>query len=147
MNKSFFVVLLAVVLLRISSVADGAEWKLYAVDNNGCFFYYDVSSVQTLSEGIKKVWTRNEAIDNQCIFYNTKVRSQYGLPVKKDYESYSHTRILEKIDCSLGKNCVVTLTDYDNEENVLDTATISTESWSAISADSVNDKLYKQICK
>jgi hypothetical protein len=145
MNKSFFAVV-AVVLLLICSVAEGAGWKLYGVDNNGCFFYYDVSSVQTLPKGIKKVWTKNEAIDNQCILYNVKLRTQYGLPVKY-YESYSHTQILEKIDCSLEKNCVVTLTDYDNKGNILANFTFSTESWEAIVPDSVNDKLYKRICK
>jgi hypothetical protein len=100
-----------------------------------------------LSKRIKKVWTKNEAIDNQCILYNMKLRTEYGLPVKKDYENYSYTQIMEKIDCSLEKNCVVTLADYDKKGNVLDTVTFSTESWSAISPDSVDDKLYKQICE
>ncbi len=86
-NKSFFVVL-TVILLFIFSVAEAADWKLYGVDNDKCNYYYDVSSVKTLSRGIKKVWTKMQAKNDKCILYNIKMRTVIGLSIK-GYKNYS----------------------------------------------------------
>jgi len=149
MNKSIFVVL-AVVLLLICSVAEGAEWKLYGTDND-CNYYYDVSSVKTLSKGIlskgiKKVWTKKQAENDKCVLYVIKQRTELKLPIK-GYENFSHTMALFKIDCSLEKTSTETFSNYDNKENVLESYTFSTESWSAIVPESIIYLLYKQICK
>ncbi len=101
MNKSFFAVL-TVHLLFICSVAEGADWKLYGVDNDKCYYYYDVSSVKTLSKGIKKVLTKMQAKNDKCILYNMKMRTVIGLSIK-GYKNYSYTIALGKINCTLEK--------------------------------------------
>ena len=98
MKKSFFVVL-ALVLLRICSIVEGADWKLYGRTADGCNYYYDVSSVKTLSKGIKKVWTKTQADNNKCILALIKMRTEYGHSIK-GYENYSRTIELVEIDCS-----------------------------------------------
>ncbi len=145
MNKSFFV-LSAVLLLFICSSAEGAGWKLYGVDSDKCNYYYDVSSVKTLSKGIKKVWTKMQAENDKCILYNKKLRNAIGLSIR-GYENYSYTMALGKIDCSLEKASTETITDYNNEGNVLYSFTPSTEYWEAIVPESVAYLLYEQICK
>jgi hypothetical protein len=144
MNKSFFVVL-AVVLLLICSVAEGADWEFYGTAND-CNYYYDVSSVKTLSKGIKKLWIKKQAENDKCILDLIKKRTKLELPIT-GYGNYSHTMVLLKIDCSLEKHCVETSTNYDNKGNVLDSFTPSTESWSAIVQESVTYTLYKHICR
>ena len=145
MNKRYFVVL-AVVLLLICSVAEGADWKFYGVDNDKCNYYYDVSSVKTLSQGIKKVWTKMQAKNDKCILYNIKMRTVIGLSIK-GYKNYSYTIALGKINCALEKASTETVTDYNNEGNVLYSITPSTEYWEAIVPGSVAYLLYEQICK
>lgn len=145
MNKSFFVVL-TVLLLFICSVAEGADWKLYGVDNDKCNYYYDVSSVKTLSQGIRKVWTKMQAKNDKCILYNIKMRTAIGLSIK-GYKNYSYTMALGKINCALERASTETVTDYNNEGNVLYSITPSTEYWEAIVPGSVAYLLYEQICK
>jgi hypothetical protein len=93
MNKSFFV-MVAVVLLLICSVAEGADWKFCGYFG-GCKNYYDVSSVEELSMGIKRVWIKIQAENEKCILDKINSRIKDDLPVK-DYEIYSHTMVLEK---------------------------------------------------
>ena len=149
MNKSIFV-MLAVVLLLICSVAEGADWRLYGADN-GCNYYYDELSVKTLSKGIlskgiKRVWAKKHAENDKCIPHVIKQRTELKLPIK-GYENFSHTMALFKIDCSLEKTSTETFINYDNKGNILESYTFSTESWSAIVPESIIYLLYKQICK
>lgn len=143
MNKSIFVVS-AVVLLLICSAAEGADWRLYGADN-GCNYYYDGLSVETLPKGIKEVWTKKQAENVKCILHVIKQRNELKLPIK-GYENFSHTMASFKIDCSLGKTSTETFTNYDNKGNVLESYTFSTESWSAIVPESIIYLLYKQVC-
>ena len=138
--------MLTVVLLFICSVAEGADWKLYGVDNDKCNYYYDASSVKTLSKGIKRVWTKMQAENDKCILYNIRMRTVIGLSIK-GYKNYSYTTALGKIDCSLEKANTETVTDYNNGGNVLYSYTPSTEYWEAIVPESVAYLLYEQICK
>jgi len=135
----------AVVLLLISSVAEGADWKFCGYFG-GCKNYYDASSVEELSMGLKKVWIISQADNEKCILDKINGRIKVGLPVK-DYEIYSHTMVLEKIDCALEKTSTETVTDYDNEGNVLHSFTSSTEYWEEIVSDTIDYVLYGKICK
>ena len=144
MNRSIFV-MLAVVLLLICSVAEGADWRLYGADN-GCNYYYDELSVKTLTKGIKRVLAKKHAENDKCILHVIKQRTELKLPIK-GYENFSHTMALFKIDCSLEKTSTETFTNYDNKGNILESYTFSTESWSAIVPESIIYLLYKQICK
>ena len=125
----------------------GADWKLYGVDDDKCNYYYDVASVKTLSKGIKTVWTKMQAKNDKCILYNIKMRTAiFGLSVK-GYKNYSYTMALGKINCALKKASTETVTDYNNEGNVLHSITPSAEYWEAIVPGSVAYLLYEQICK
>jgi hypothetical protein len=145
MNKPYFVIL-AVVLLLICSVAEGADWKLFGVDNDKCTYYYDVSSVKTLPQGIKKVWTKMQAENDKCILYNIKMRTVIGLSINS-YKNYSYTMALGKINCASKKASAEIVNDYDNEGNVLYSISPSTEYWEAIVPESAAYLLYEQICK
>jgi len=141
MNKSFFIVL-ALVLLLICSIAEGADWKLYGRTADGCSYYYDVSRVKTLSKGIKKVWTKTQADNNKCILALIKMRTEYGHSIK-GYENYNRTIELVEIDCSSKVTGIETSTDYDNKGNVLDKVI----SWDATVPETFAYGLYERICK
>ncbi len=115
----------------------GADWKFYG----GCEFflgYYDAQSITRPSKNIVRVWERSNFTERGVI----KCVGNLG----KEYENLSYTISLSEINCAEKMSHLLSGTYYDNKGNVI-ISDNSPQEWHFITPESVDESLYKKVCK
>jgi len=141
--KSLLVKLgIALVGLTIFSHAEawGSDWKLFAeTDLNECFF--DAEDTSPSANSIVEVWTKIEYTKKGV----TGVVKEFG----KHFADLSYSLELWEINCAEKKDRVLSITEYSTEGSILYTksATGHLPDWKMISRASVDESLYKAVCK
>ena len=116
----------------------GADWKIYAT-GKGVIYYYKPDSIIRSSKDTAKVWTKEEYIAERIL----KERSETpGISYKLTYE---------EIHCAEKRIRPLSFVSYSQDGEVLGSANIprgrEEEYWAFIVPDSINDRLYKLLCK
>ena len=137
---------LEIILLFVGLAILGCEgawaegWRLYAkTDLYECF--YDAEDMIRSSQDTVKVWTKLE--------YTQKGVIEMLIKFGKHYENLSYSLELWEINCAEKKDRLLSITAYTAEGNILytDQAGSRPPPWKVISRESVEESLYKALCK
>jgi len=118
----------------------GADWKLFAeTDLYECF--YDANDTAPSSGNIVDVWTKLE--------YTKKGINGIVAKFGKHYADLSYSLELWEINCTEKKNRILSITEYSTEGKILyaDSAEEKPPAWKIITRQSVDESLYKTVCK
>jgi hypothetical protein len=115
----------------------GEDWKPLGV-HDICLAYYDTQSITRPSKNIVGVWTREDFTEKGVIAQVEK----FG----KKYENLNHSKTFWEINCSEKKFCFQSLTNYNNNGEVIDSSS-SPSKWFFIIPESIGEKLYKEVCQ
>ena len=116
------------------------DWRLYAkTDLYECF--YNSEDMIRSSEDIVKVWAK--------LVYTEKGVIEMVKEFGKHYENLSYSLELWEINCAGKKHHLLSITAYSLEGNILYTnqAGVAPPPWRIISRESVEESLYKAVCK
>jgi len=136
------VVVLLVVGLTIFGYAEvwGADWKLFAeTPLYECF--YDREDTTPSSKNIVDVWTKLEYTEKGI----AGIVKRYG----KHYADLSYSLELWEINCAEKKDRILSITEYSTEGRILYGNSVNDRppAWKIIPRESVDESLYKAVCK
>lgn len=150
--KNYSLILLFVLYpLLFIRHAHGADWKLYA-ENQDFYFYYNIDKPDPLklirdifSKKIVVVWTKHVSKGERGKDYQIHSNKKLGLSVK-GYENYEYTIFLKEINCSDKMFRLLSEEDYTKEGNLLSKSESPYSEWKPIVPGSDNEKLQKAVC-
>jgi len=123
-----------------NAIVWGRDWKLFAeTDLYECF--YDANDTAPSSENIVDVWTKLE--------YTKKGVNGIVAKFGKHYADLSYSLELWEINCAEKKDRILSITEYSAEGKILyaDSAEDKLPAWKIIPRQSVDESLYKAVCK
>jgi hypothetical protein len=118
----------------------GRDWKLFAeTDLYECF--YDADDTAPSSGNIVDVWTKLE--------YTKKGVDGIVAKFGKHYADLSYSLELWEVNCAQKKDRILSITEYSAEGKILyaDSAEEKLPPWKIIPRQSVDESLYKAVCK
>ena len=118
----------------------GADWKLFAEDDlYECF--YDAEDMTPSSENIVDVWAKLEYTKKGV----TGIVTKFG----KHYADLSYSLELFEINCTEKKERILSITEYSVDGKILFANSVQGRlpGWKKIPRESVDESLYKTVCK
>ena len=135
---------LGVILIGLSIIGYGEvwgeDWRLYAkTDLHECF--YNAENMIRSSRDIVEGWTKLEYTERGII----ETVKKFG----KYYENLSYSLELWEINCTEKKHRLLSVTLYPVEGRILYTNQAGSRlpPWKIISRESIEERLYKAVCK
>jgi hypothetical protein len=116
----------------------GADWRFYANSEFGTYCY-DMENISRLSNQFVRV--------SQKLILNNKGTVNLVGEFGKEYEKAREAIILREIDCINKRSRILELTLCSGEGTVMKRETYTLYDWDSIVPDSVDDVLYRSICK
>ena len=116
------------------------DWRLYAeTDSYECF--YDAEEMIRSSHDTVEVWTKSEYTERGI----TEMVKKFG----RHYENLNYSEELWEINCAEKKDRLLSIAAYSVEGNILytDQAGSRLPPWKVISPKSIEESLYKALCK
>jgi len=138
--RSFVVKLLCIGLsLFCNAEVWGADWKLFAeTDSYECF--YDAGDVTLSSSNIVDVWTKLEYTEKGI----KGIVKKFG----KHYADLCYSLELWEFNCGEKKERILSITEYSAEGKILYASSAEGHpAWKMIPRQSVDESLYKAVCK
>lgn len=126
------------VLISAYAAGSGADWRFYANSEFGTY-YYDLESISRLPNDSFRIW--------QKLILNDRGTVNLVGELGKEYEEARHAIILREIDCIHKKSRILELTICSEEGRVMKRELYSPFDGDSIVSDSVDDILYRSICK
>jgi hypothetical protein len=117
----------------------GADWKLFAeTDSYECF--YDAEDTARSSNNIVDVWTKLE--------YTQKGVNGIVKKFGKHYADLCYSLELWEINCGERKERILSITEYSAEGKILYASSAEGRpAWKMIPPQSVDESLYKAVCR
>jgi len=118
----------------------GADWRLFAeTDLYECF--YDTEGATPSSNNIVDVWAKLE--------YTKKGVNGIVKEFGKHYANLSYSLELLEINCAEKKDRILSITEYSAEGKILYANSVQGRppAWKIIPRESVDERLYKAVCK
>jgi len=118
----------------------GEDWRLYTkTDLYECF--YNAENMIRSSQDIVEVWTKLEYTERGII----ETVKKFG----KYYENLSYSLELWEINCAKKRHRLLSVTLYSVEGRILYTNQAGSHlpPWKIISRESIEESLYKAVCK
>lgn len=127
------------IILSCNATVWGADWKLFAeTDSYECF--YDAEDAAPSSSNIVDVWTKLE--------YKEKGINGIVKKFGKHYADLCYSLELWEIDCGEKKERILSITEYSAEGKILYASSAGGRpTWKMIPRQSVDESLYKAVCK
>lgn len=116
----------------------GGNWKLYD-SGDYSLNYYDAQSMTRPSKNIVRVWVK--------VNYTKKGVIVWVGRLGKKYEDLSHTKELCEINCVEKMFRSLSINFYDNKGGVIYSSSSPLLKWDFIIPESINEALYKEVCK
>lgn len=131
--------------------AYGADWKLYA-ENQNFSFYHNVEAQDPLKnildifrKKIVTVWTKRVSKDDNGRNWQIQENKRLGLSTK-GYENYEYTVFLKEINCPDKMSRLLSEADYTKEGNLLTKSESPFAEWKPIRPESDDEALQKAVC-
>jgi len=120
--------------------ARAKDWRLY-VKTDSCQCFYDAEDMIRSSQDIVEVWTRSEYTETGV----TEMIRRFG----KHYTNLNYLLELWDINCAEKKGRLLSIAAHAAEGNILytDQAGSRLPPWKIIPRESVEESLYKALCK
>ena len=134
------IILATIVLMLLSSVVYGADWKYYSKDVDGSSSFYDTQSVSR-GENTIKVWGKAVLSDK------AKKKNIKNFPEMPDIENISYMEGRWEINCSKNTMRSLSLFWYSSEGNVIYSRDYPDGQFREFPPDSLMAKLAETICK
>jgi len=115
----------------------GADWK-YIEETYAGKFFYDGDSIRS-SKDIVRVWIK--------VLYTEKGVNYMASLLGEKYKTLSYAILLFEYHCGDKEKCIVPIVCYSKDGKVLTSADDQNPNWNFISPDSIDEALYKIICK
>ncbi len=115
----------------------GADWKLYSFNDKGKN-YYDGQSITRASKNIVRVWVKWN--------YTEKGVMDIAEKMGKEFKKLEYSIILNEINCAENTTRFLSLNYFDNNREVIVSGSYTTE-WTFSVPDTIDESLYKEICK
>jgi len=133
-------VILVVIGFAFSSYAEvgGGNWKYIGEAYEGIYFY-DGARITRPSEDTARVWIR--------ILYTQEGINRMVSLLGRKYETLSYAIALFQYQCRDKKKQIVPIAFYSKDGKVLISADDRIFNWNFMSPDSVDEALYKILCK
>jgi len=133
------------------SKAEGADWKLYA-ENQNFYFYHNVEAQDPLKnildifrKKIVKAWTKRVIKGDKGRDWQIQENKRLGISTK-GYDNYEYTIFLKEINCSDSMVRPISEADYTKERNLLSKAEFPYAEWKHIIPESDDEALHKAVC-
>jgi len=140
MKKMLLSIFLTTGILFSCSLVWGADWKLFSCSTSKTvFWYYDAESITRSSKDVvrvcyKKVLTEKGVREHIAIF---------GDMYKNVYE----IKFLLEINCKDKTHCPLQMTHYAEDATVISFYNFYDREWHSFISGSVEESLYKIVCK
>ena len=134
------IILATIVLMLLSSVGYGADWKYYSKDVDGSSSFYDTQSVSR-GENTIKVWGKAVLSDK------AKKKNIKNFPEMPDIENISYMEGRWEINCSKNTMRSLSLFWYSSEGNDIYRVYYSHSEFTKVVPDSTLAELVEIICK
>jgi len=118
--------------------ASGMNWKYIGEAYEGKYFY-DTNRMRRPSKDTVRVWMR--------VLYTQKGVNYMVSLLGGKYETLSYAEVLFEYHCGDKKKKIVPIAFYSKDGKVLISADDKTSNWNFISPDSIDEALYKILCK
>jgi hypothetical protein len=150
-----FIILILVLSISVQfSKSEGAEWELYA-ENQNFSFYFDTTGIKKLKEidlildhfrkRIAKVWTRRVTKGENGKNWQIQENKRLGLSVQ-GYENYEFTMYSKEINCRDKTVRVLSEADYTKDWNLLAKSETPYVEWKPIIPGYADEFLHKVLC-
>ena len=126
---------LSVGLLIIGNAAVwGADWKVLG-KTEVITLYYDVESITRPAKNIVRVWTKN--------IFSEEYTKTFG----KQYEEVDHNLTLIEYNCAERKYNILSVHTYSKDGKIIDSSSHDKPNWKFVRPESLEENLYKAVCK
>ena len=116
----------------------GAGWKYIGQTYAGMYFY-DAGRITGRSEGIPRVWIK--------VLYTEKGVNDMVRLLGEKFETLSYAIALFEYNCGDKKKEIIPIRFYSEDRKLLIPADNKIFNWNFMSPDSIDEALYKTLCK
>ena len=134
------VILTTIVLMLISSVGYGADWKYFDTGGDGNTYFYDTQSISREQDTVR-VWVKFVLSDE------TKKEYIKNFPKTPGMEKTSYTKDRWEINCSKNIKRVLSSVWCDTEGNIIMDKDYPNYPFSEVIPESIGAGLVEIICK
>ena len=127
-------VLLVGLLIIGNAEVWGADWKVLG-KTEVITLYYDVESITRAAKNIVRVWTKN--------IFSEEYTKTFG----KQYEELDHNLTLIEYNCAERKYNILSVHTYSKDGKIIDSSDHDKPNWKFVRPESLEENLYKAVCK
>jgi len=113
-------------------------WKYYG-GSEFILAYYELQSIIRPSKNVVRVWVKWD--------YKKKGVMDMVRRFGKEYENLAYSKNLNEINCVEKKIHFQSADFYDNKEELIHSFSDQSSEWAFIAPESMNESLYKEVCK
>jgi hypothetical protein len=154
-----FAIIITVVIFVNAGFSYGGSWNFFA-DTVGFKYFYQMDNpffgsetasiiknrfLSFFGKNLIRVWTKREAKDELGRSMQIEKHTSLGLSIK-GYDYYSHSISLKEINCKEKTARDLSEADYDMSGKELGKSESPYASWRSIEPQSVDDRLYNEVC-
>jgi len=131
------VILIGLIILTYAEVW-GTDWKVYG-ETDKATFYYDTESITHPSKDVVRVWTKQVYTEKGII----EMVGDFG----EIFRTLNDSIDLREYHCVDKKYCLLYITFYSTDGEVLSTVNYSEPMWYFIVPRSIGEDIYDILCK
>lgn len=140
MKKTYYLTIIAVIIILSPFCAVAANWELVSMEPSGSFWFYDTESI--IHEGnTLKVWVKIFLSDKQKAKYIKQLSDEPGI------ENVGYTMQRIELNCSRNTGRLLSITFYSAESDSIASDQRPDKKIFEIAPDTIMATLMETICK
>ncbi len=133
----------AMFIFILASVKNGVakDWRLVTSDNKFDYYFNKEKKVDG-AQGVFEIQVKAVCIDRKSFLGDIKTFGRSA----KNYEAYSHTIFVAKVDCPNKRYLVTLITEYNDKGKAIDYVSGAMTNWLPVSSGTLGEILYQAAC-